>query len=154
MDILCAAGALSRNEGADSDDANSDADYTAFEPHAMKLIRYQTIDDLKINTECYKHIKPYDGSFKIEIKTHLTLKKGRLLVFSKGGFATAKDAATALIALIDKKREEMEGELPEWLLIPLPPSVFRVVGPRRSPNEQYGALAATFITCGDTNVYV
>ena len=28
------------------------------------------------------------------------MKKGRLLVFSKAGFATAKDAATALIGLL------------------------------------------------------
>ena len=65
MDLLCAAGALSRNEDTDSD-ANSDVDYTAFEPHAMKLIRYQTIEDLETKTGCYKHVKPHDGSFKID----------------------------------------------------------------------------------------
>ena len=131
MDLLCAAGALSLSEDTDSDGTNSDADYAAFEPNAMKLIRYQTIEDLETNAGCYKHVKPYDGSFKIEIETRLNPKRGRRLVFSKGGFATAKDAATALIALIDKKREEMEGELPEWLLmtpadkVPPPPSTWQ-----------------------------
>ena len=131
MDLLCAAGALSRSEEIDSDDTNSDdAEYTAFDPHAMKLIRYQTIEDLETEMGCYKHVKAHDGSFKIEIKSRFSLK-GRLRVFSKAGFATAKDAATALITMIDKKREKMETELPEWLMmtpadkVPPPPSTWQ-----------------------------
>ena len=131
MDLLCAAGALSRSDDADSDDINSDTDYTAFEPHAMRLIRYQTIEDLETSAGCYKYVKPDDGGFKIEVKTRSTLGKGRRRVYSKAGYATAKDAATVLIAMIDKKREEMETELPEWLMmtpadkVPPPPSTWQ-----------------------------
>ena len=128
MDFLCAASELCRRDDRDTND-NSDAEDDAFTPYAADLLRYQSIDDLQIRAGHYKFVKPHDGAFKVEVNSRKL--KERVRPFTMVGFNTAKDAASALIDMIDKKRDEMEKACPPDLMmtpktkVPPPPSTWR-----------------------------